>query len=454
VRKLFLRFFFTYWLAFLAVGAATFIATQWLTDQRRAAEFARQEQLAEAARAALDSRGLTGLHDWLQDNVRREGPDNLLYIIDDRGEDLLGRRVPEYMRARLGRVRMQRPEPSDSAGRILAREVRIASLIGPAGGRYDLFFTSRLRLMDPFGPVREAQIIGAVLTLLVSAALSLLLARYFSRPVRVLRDATHAIASGNLDVRVAGLMRGRRDELGALAVEFDVMAVRLRTLLETRQTLLRDVSHELRSPLARLQIALGLARRPGADLVQEMDRIENEAQRLDELIGEILSLSRLDDPVRQLQREDVDLYELLDTLCESARLEGAPRNISVALSCPEVLQLQGDRELLYRAVENVLRNAVRFSPDGGQVSVRAVPEPRAVLVTIEDQGQGVPADALPHLFEPFYRVAAARDRDSGGHGIGLAIAARVIRLHNGSIAAANLPAGGLRVSMQLPLTAG
>jgi two-component system, OmpR family, sensor kinase len=203
--------------------------------------------------------------------------------------------------------------------------------------------------------------------------------------------------------------------------------------------------------VTRLQIALGLARRPGADLDREHERIEQEAQRLDDLIGEILSLSRLDDPVRQLQQEQVDVHELLDTLCESARLEGAPRRVGVQLWCPAPLHLQGDRELLYRAVENVLRNAVRFSPDGGEVSVRAALQPGGIAIHIDDQGQGVPADATQRIFEPFYRVGTARDRDSGGHGIGLAIAARVVKLHNGRIEAANRPSGGLRVSIVLPL---
>jgi signal transduction histidine kinase len=450
MRKLFLRFFVAYWLAFLLIGTATFFATLWLTDLRREAEFTRQDQLADSARSALESRGLTGLHDWLQDNVVKEGTDNLLYIVDAHGEDLLGRRLPDYMRARIGRLRSSRPAPATDTSRYLAREVRNSSLIAESGERYDLFFSSRRRIMNPFRPLFDAQLIGAVLTLLVSAALSLLLARYFSRPVRVLRDATHAIAAGNLDVRVAGLMRGRRDELGALAVEFDAMAVRLRTLLDTRQTLLRDISHELRSPLARMQLALGLARRTGANLQQELDRIESEAERLDALIGEILSLSRLDDPVSRLQREDVDLHELLDTLCEAARLEASARQISVDLQCAPALRYQGDRELLYRAAENVLRNAVRFSPDGGKVLVSAAALPHGLQLRIEDQGHGVPAKSLQRIFEPFYRVADARDRDSGGHGIGLAIAARVIRLHDGRIEAANLPAGGFAITISLP----
>ena len=157
-------------------------------------------------------------------------------------------------------------------------------------------------------------------------------------------------------------MAGRKDELGALAVDFDAMAVRLRSLLESHQQLLRDVSHELRSPLARLQIALGIARRPGADLSQGFDRIESEAQRLDDLIGEILSLCRLDDPARTMQIEHVEVDELLEPMVEDARIEGEPRQVRIDLQVQPGVALDGDRELLHRALENILRNAVRFSP--------------------------------------------------------------------------------------------
>jgi signal transduction histidine kinase len=253
---------------------------------------------------------------------------------------------------------------------------------------------------------------------------------------------------------VADLMGTRRDELANLAIDFDMMSGRLRALLESQQQLLRDVSHELRSPLARLQIALGLARRPGANLAQELDRIEQEAQRLDELIGEILSLSRLDDPARALEAETVSVAELLEPLVEDARIESDTRAVTIELDLPQDLQLHGDRELLHRAVENVVRNAVRFSPDGGCIVVQAQRVGSFVQLGITDQGPGVPAALLQRIFEPFFRVATARERDSGGNGIGLAIAARVVSLHGGRIAAANVEPHGLRVTMQLPAQGG
>ncbi len=236
-----------------------------------------------------------------------------------------------------------------------------------------------------------------------------------------------------------------------LAFDFDAMAERLRGLLESQRQLLRDVSHELRSPLARLQIALGLARRPNANLEQEFDRIEQETQRLDELIGEILSLSRLEDPARELIAEPVNLEELLETLTENARVEAEPRWVRVELQSPQPLTVAGDRELLFRALENVVRNAVSYSPHGSAVVLSGRQQDQQAVIQITDQGPGVPPDLLERIFEPFFRVGKARDRASGGHGIGLAITARVAALHGGSVRARNLPSGGLQVEITLPL---
>jgi two-component system sensor histidine kinase CpxA len=226
----------------------------------------------------------------------------------------------------------------------------------------------------------------------------------------------------------------------------------LRALLESHRELLRDVSHELRSPLARLQIALGLARRPNANLEQEFDRIEQETGRLDELIGEILSLSRLDDPARRLSAEAVNLEELLETLIDNARVEAEPRSIRIQLHAPGAPSIEGDRELLFRALENVLRNAVRFSPDGAVVELAVERTEQEAVIRVTDHGPGVPPASLERIFEPFFCVAQARDRDSGGYGIGLAITARVAALHGGSVGARNNPDGGLQVAMHLPLS--
>jgi two-component system, OmpR family, sensor kinase len=448
MRNLFLRFFFSVWTAMALVLLFTVLGAGWLANERRESDLARQDDMARAASQVLSDDGVPGLTDWLRRQQQQSQRLERIYVIDDAGNDLLGRKVPEFLQARVGR----RPFPQQG-GRRPERDDRLLSrLVSASNESFQLSLSSMRRPYGPFGPTGQLFIAG-VLTLLLSAAVCYLLARYLSAPIQALRSATHRIAAGDLDVRVAGVVGKRRDELAHLAIDFDAMSVRLRALLESHQTLLRDVSHELRSPLARMQIALGLARRPAANLQQELDRIEKEAQRLDDLIGEILSLCRLDDPARKMQLEDVNLQELLEQLSDNARVEAEPRKIEVSLNCASDVQLRGDRELLYRALENVLRNAVRFSPERGQVSVSATATQDTIQISISDQGPGVPAESLQRIFEPFYRVAEARDRDSGGNGVGLAIAARVVKLHSGTVSANNLPDGGLQVVIRLPIAA-
>ena len=447
MRNLYLRFFLTVWLAMVTVLVCTVLTTGWLASQRRDAEIEKQDDLQRQAQEQLLQEGVNGLREWLQHEIVLVPPDRL-YIVDEQGHDLIDRPVPPFIQARLGRRPLPGSVGATGGGR---RDERLLSkLVSPTGESYFLTISSARQPSGVFGNV-ETPYIWGVMALLVSAIVCVLLARYLSAPIQLLRSATHSIAAGNLTVQVSKLLGQRRDELGALAVDFDAMAVRLRTLLDSQQQLLRDVSHELRSPLARLQIALGIARRPGADLLQGFDRIEQEAQRLDELIGEILSLCRLDDPARPMQIERVELYELLEPMVEDARIEGEPRQVRIDLQVESALSLEGDRELLHRALENILRNAVRFSPDAAIVTVTATRDSEAVRIVIRDRGPGVPADQLERIFEPFHRVGEARDRDSGGYGIGLAITSRVVKLHDGRVSAANADGGGLQVTVRLPI---
>jgi signal transduction histidine kinase len=448
MRNLYLRIFLSFWIAMVLALIFSVVATLWLSDQRAQHEQSRQDQLAREASSILAERGVPGLRDWLTEESVRAAPDRL-FVLDRHGNDLLGRHVPESLRARFGRGAVPGRVPDLPPD---ARDFRwLSQLIAPGDETYAL---SLLRLRrGPFGIFSspESPIITVIATLLVSTVVCFLLARYLSDPIRHLRAATRSIAAGDLGVRVSSLMGSRRDELGMLALDFDVMAERLRALLASHRELLRDVSHELRSPLARLQIALGLARRPNADLEQEFDRIELETARLDELIGEILSLSRLDDPARTLVAEPVNLEELLETLVENARIEADLRSIQLQLNALPGLSVEGDRELLFRAVENVLRNAVRFSPNGTLVEVTAARAADQAVIRIRDHGPGVPQEALARIFEPFFCVAQARDRESGGYGIGLAITARVAALHGGSVRAENAAPSGLALEITLPL---
>jgi len=271
-----------------------------------------------------------------------------------------------------------------------------------------------------------------------------------------LRLATRQMAAGDLNVRVLPALRGRQDDLGLLAADLDAMAERLRQLLEAKQQLLRDVSHELRSPLARLQLALSLARREGSAPERHLARIACEADRLEHLIARSLKLVRLERPAHTLEQARVDVGELLRNIAADVAIEADAQGCLVKLQSHERLWVSGDTELLRSAFENVIRNAVRYSPRGAVVVISArrvvnAAKSNTVEVAVRDCGPGVPEEDLALIFEPFYRVDAARGHlGIGGEGLGLAIAARALAVHGGTITARNV-AGGFAMVMNLPL---
>ncbi len=303
---------------------------------------------------------------------------------------------------------------------------------------------------------RPSSIAARVLAVvLISGLVAFLLARYLTRPIRRLRLATRRLAGGDTKVRVAPEIGRGRDEVAALAREFDEMAERIDTLLEAQHRLLRDVSHELRSPLARLHVALELARRKaGEQAAPPLDRIERETERLSELIGEILTVTRLESDGAQVERAPVDVAALVSDVVEDAEFEASNRGRHVVLAGAADASVEGNREVLRRAVENVVRNAARLTDEGLTVEVAVTREGEArVQITVRDRGPGVPEGELEDIFRPFYRVGTARDRKGGGTGIGLAITDRAVRLHGGRVEAKNAEGGGLRVTIDLPTVA-
>ncbi|WP_303722099.1 ATP-binding protein [Malonomonas rubra] len=290
-----------------------------------------------------------------------------------------------------------------------------------------------------------------LMLLAISALVCLWLARSFSAPISRLRKATRQFAAGELSIRVGEQVRGKH-EIGGLARDFDDMAERIEGLIAGQQQLFRDISHELRSPLARLGVALELARQEGAPEAKQraLQRIELEAERMNEMIGQLLSLTRLESGARKLDRHAFDLTEMLADLVHDADFEARNRGCRVTFSGDGPLLYFGSQELLARAVENVIRNAVKYTAEDSVVAVELLPSAQSIRLRIVDQGPGVPEESLAKLFEPFYRVAYARERQSGGTGIGLAIADRSVRLHGGSIKAENHPHGGLIVEIVLP----
>ena len=293
--------------------------------------------------------------------------------------------------------------------------------------------------------------LNLAITLLISGMVCYLLAWRLTVPIRRLRGATRSLAAGDLAARVKLSRERGGDELSELGGEFNRMAERLEKLVNSHRRLLRDVSHELRSPLARLGVALGLARKLSSVTAEPaLDRIEQEAERLNLMIGELLELSRLEGGEGTIPFAPLDLAALVKEIVRDADFEAQGLARRVTLFPAAAVEVSGNRELLRRALENVVRNGIRYTCEGSAVEVSLEVEGAKVRVSVRDRGPGVPEAQLADIFRPFYRVAEARDRSSGGTGIGLAISEETVVLHGGSISARNAADGGLVVEIGLP----
>lgn len=281
----------------------------------------------------------------------------------------------------------------------------------------------------------------------------------FTRPVVRLRKAARELATGKLDARVKTSSSQSRlfagDEVAALMHDFNHMAERLESLVDAQKLLLRDVSHELRSPLARLSVALELAREDaGPEMTAHLDRIERETEKLNLLIGQLLTLSSMEALERQQNFQPLSLNQLIGRMIPDAQFEAQQRQCSVLFQADVECKVRGNEDLLYRAIENVVRNAIRYTGSGTEVEVHLSATKadggQNVEVTVSDRGPGIPPDQLKSVFYPFRRVDSARSPDTGGFGVGLAIADRAIRLHNGEVEASTREGGGAVIRMTLP----
>ncbi len=456
MHSLYWRIFLAFWIALALILVGTLTVAVNATAHRTDKPWVQRGQLFAQADRAFESGGAGALKSWLG-SLGGE-PFSRTFVIGPDGRDVLGRPLPQFLNTL----------PGGTAARGAAAAGR-AGAIAPIGGMLVLVDAGGHTWHVVVGPVRETprlfgelELPGVPLTLLVialvvSGAVCFFLARYLAAPVDTLRRATRRMAAGDLNVRVVPALKGRQDDLGLLASDLDAMAERLQHLLETKEQLLRDVSHELRSPLARLQIALSLARREENAAERHLARIACEADRLEQLIARTLKLARLERAVHALEHTGVDVGALLRNIAADVAIEADAQGCLVNVQAEPDLVVSGDPELLRSAFENVIRNAVSYSPANTLVAVgarrtaaAASAEP-AVEITVRDRGPGVPDRDLELIFEPFYRVEAAREhRTSAGEGLGLAIAARAVTLHGGAIRARNQPGGGLSITITLP----
>jgi two-component system OmpR family sensor kinase len=285
--------------------------------------------------------------------------------------------------------------------------------------------------------------------LLIALCLSSLLAWYLNRPIRIMRSAFNAMSEGKLDTRIFHLLGARRDGLADLGRDFDGMAHRLEDMVADRQRMLRDVSHELRSPLTRLQTAIGLAQQNPHNLHETLDRIENESLRLQAMLENMLTLAHVELGAQSLPREEVDLIDLLAGITSDARFEAQACGKNLAFFGEKTFVATVHVELLYRAFENVIRNAVKYTEPGTCVDVHVECDGSHLSVIVADRGPGVNQDALVKIFEPFYR-APIQSTQAQGFGLGLAIARSAIEFHDGTIAAENRSDGGLVIRIAIP----
>ncbi len=305
----------------------------------------------------------------------------------------------------------------------------------------------------PHGEDR-AGFLPPLIPMLAGSAVSLifawLLAWYFFRPIQLLRKAFVAAADGKLETRIALSMGNRNDELSDLGQDFDNMAERLQNLMESQRRLLHDVSHEVRSPLARLQAATDLMQQQPERAIEFIPRLQRDAGRIDTLVGELLTLARLDSGMTKIANETVGLCELVDQIANDASLEADAKHCHVDVSLPESIIITGNHELLYRAIENVVRNAVLHSPESSRVGIAVTQDFSAqhAIITITDCGSGVTPSQLESIFQPFFR--SATNSEKSGYGLGLAITQRVVKAHGGNIVAKNSAAGGLEMTISLP----
>lgn len=294
----------------------------------------------------------------------------------------------------------------------------------------------------------------------IGGATTYALVLLFTRPLVRLRQAARQLAQGNLKTRVRAPARETRnsheDEFKGLVHDFNHMADRLESLVDAQRLLLRDVSHELRSPLARLSVALELAREDAApEMSAHLSRIEREAGKLNQLIGQLLTLSSMEAVQKTDNFQPVSLSDLIGEMTMDAEYEARQRQSSVTFSADEDCLIAGDRELLYRAIENVVRNAVRYTETGSEVEIRLkaceTNGRKTAVLEVSDHGPGIPEGEINDIFRPFYRVDRARSTETGGFGVGLAIAERAVKLHGGELQAVNRPGGGATIRMSFPL---
>lgn len=427
--KLFLSLSVTLILIGAAIGGAVYLHDQRLQDEEGIQRDRRAEFVVGLFANALRHGGVAGARELLADWPGHKRAPRVL-IVDEAGRDALGRPV--------SRPALTKALTVAERGRT-NRSVRLVT--APDGQRYLLFLPADSPDSSP--PRMPPPGVQIAIALFASLLFSAIFATYLTRPIRHLRKVSTRLAEGDLDARVTPFIGRRNDELSDLGNDFDFMAARLQTLLNAQRQLLHDVSHELRSPVARMRLAVGIAQQQPEKLQVALERIERETERLDELLGQILTLARLESNLNRDATETVNLDELLEEIVKDVRFEAQALNRNISYEVAKNASIKGQPELLRRAFENVIRNALKYTAEGTSVEIRLTEEQHRPAILIRDHGPGIPEAELDKVFQPFYRLPEKDKSQPSGYGLGLAIAKRALEKHAATIALANAAGGGL-----------
>lgn len=451
MRSLYWKIFISFWLATILI----IFTTAWFIGQiaQKSSVPAREQMFmdsyANAAVATYESGRQSALLKWLnQIGISRHMS---IYLLTSTGEIIGAEKPPDNVK----KVSENLIKDELSEGILKSGKLIVSHEILSTSGKYYRLAAVTEKPIPYFIQIPWGGLtIRLTLAIFISGLICYLLSMYLTQPLRYLGMAAQSIATGKLSTRVGHLPGHSKDEIAQLSNEFDRMAEQLETIVESKERLLRDISHELRSPLARLHIAIELARNKTNHLAHsELNRMELECSRLNALIGEILEFSRLDKSTAELRRTRVKISDMLNEIAEDANYEFSSPITRVKTNILYPCELLIDKKLIHRALENVIRNALHYSPANQKIMVtlHQSDDGKSIWIDIQDRGPGVPDEQLDKIFNPFYRVDLSREKTTGGFGLGLAIAARALQLHGGTITATNTEKGGLRVRLALPI---
>jgi len=453
-----MRLFWKVFLLLLSTLLVTAAISNWLGEKWRSenqlveSRMMQMSDMGETAISLYEEEGAANYQRWLRHNVRSRQSFGLLINADGKPIRDFGRfahnqrPLPEHLTTLIDQALNNHRQVT------MIEPPRLGIALPLKGKQSDYIWVATTMLtpdeMQQTGS--SMKLLQLFIALFTITTVSILLTRMLTRPIRSLQTTSERLGHGDLDARVETSVTNRDDELGDLARTINQMADRLDNLINSHKQLLRDISHELRSPLARLQVALELARNETEGKADaELDRIDLEAERINQLIAEVLTLARFEQGAVQPNIEPLQLDALITAIAADASFEAESMQKTVDISTLSPCMVQADALWLGRALDNVIRNAIRHTSNS--VEIASATEGNRVTITIRDHGPGVEKLHMGRLFDPFFRISEAREHDGSGYGLGLAIASRAIALQHGSIHATNHPEGGLQIEIQLPL---